>query len=137
MYGVACACVMSDDTIICAPGLQMPTRYKKFGVKPPTHGVMIAARLERLDMNITSASGNNFGIGSVGCTTCMTPTGSETAITSIELGVNYWYSKRFRATFNYVLNVLDGTSASIASAKAANGGNSDEHELLFRLAVAL
>jgi hypothetical protein len=98
---------------------------------------MVAVRIERLNMNIVSASGNNFGIGSVGCSTCMTPTGSNTAINSYELGVNYWYSKRFRATFNYVLNDLDGNTAANASAKSVNGGNSDEHEFLFRLAVAL
>ena len=135
MYGEAWVWVVGDDTIIGAPGLQLPPRYKKFGVKPPVHGVMIAARLERLDMNITStdAMPNAFGIGSVGTNA----SNSETAITSAELGVNYWYSKRFRATFNYVYNLLDGNTAQYKKAKTTNGGNDDEHELLFRLAVAL
>ena len=65
------------------------------------------------------------------------PVLGNTTATAIELGVNYWYSKRFRATMNYVLNLIDGDTDSIKTAKANNGGNSDEHELLFRIAVAL
>src|SRR5262249_47246623 len=139
MYGEAWIWVLGDDTIIGAPGLQLPPRYKKFGVKPPVHGLWVGVRIERLNMNINSVSGNNFGIGSLGCSAsnCAAMTGSNTAINSYELGVNYWYSKRFRATFNYVLNDLDGNTAFNATAKSVNGGNSDEHEFLFRLAVAL
>ena len=132
MYGEAWMWVVGDDTIIGPPGLQMPPRYKKFGVTPPRHGVMIAARLERLDMHVTSPDGN-FGIATVGTSSA----NDETAVTSIELGVNYWYSKRFRATFNYVLNRLDGNSDGYKAANKTNGGNDNEYELLFRLAVAL
>src|SRR5215471_8923473 len=67
MYGEAWIWVLGDDTIIGAPGLQLPPRYKKFGVKPPVHGLWVGLRIERLNMNINSVSGNNFGIGSVGC----------------------------------------------------------------------
>ena len=132
MYGEAWVWLVGDDTIIGAPGLQLPPRYKKFGSKPPVHGVMLTARLERLDMHITSPE-MNFGVGSVGTSSA----NDETAITSSELGVNYWYSKRFRATFNYVWNRLDGNTAAYKSARNTNGGNDDEHEFLFRLAVAL
>jgi phosphate-selective porin len=136
IYGELWWWAVGDDTIIGAPGLQLPPRIKTFGTKPPRHGLMLLTRLERLDMDITATGDNpdSFGIGSVGVKGA---SGTKTQITSWELGVNYWYSKRFRATFNYVLNLLDGDTAQIKATKAINGGNDDEHEFLFRMAVAL
>ena len=55
-----------------------------------------------------------------------------TKLTAYTLGVNYWLSKRFRATGNYVLNHYDGTTSYIKGLKSAY-----EQELLFRFAIAL
>ena len=54
-------------------------------------------------------------------------------MTSWELGVNYWRSKRFRATANYILNHFDGDTPFITGLK----GNKTEHEFAFRLGIAL
>jgi hypothetical protein len=53
-------------------------------------------------------------------------------VTSWELGANYWVSKRFRATFNYVLNHFGGDTTFIKGLKSNN-----EQEFLFRLGIAL
>jgi hypothetical protein len=129
--------LMGDDTIIGEPGLQLPPRYKKFGVKPPRNGLMVTAKIERLDMTINSSAGNNFGIGSISCSVCMTPTGGNTTATVFELGVNYWHSKRFRGTFNYLLNNFGGDTAQLTTVRNTLGSSDNEHEFLFRLAVAL
>jgi len=50
---------------------------------------------------------------------------------SRELGVNYWHSKRYRATFNYVVNHFGGDTPFITGLPSAY-----EQEFLFRLAVA-
>jgi predicted porin len=55
-----------------------------------------------------------------------------TKVTSWELGVNYWRSKRFRATFNYILNHFDGDTSLIKGLKSKN-----EHEFAVRLGIAL
>lgn len=126
MYGEAWVWLVGDDTIIGTGGLQLPTRLKKFETKAPRHGVMLAARVDHVDE-------------STSFDTAVKPdkaSGSR-KVTAYELGVNYWYSKRYRATFNYVLNHFDGDSKGIADTISKAGNNSDEHEFLFRLAIAL
>jgi hypothetical protein len=130
MYGEVWWWIVGDDTIIGAPGLQMPPRWKQFGTKAPQDGLMFAARLERLNTHITSDM--PMGGPSVGTDN----SNSQTAITSFEVGLNYWYSKRFRATFNFVHNIIGGTVMAISNAEKKNKGN-DEDEFLFRLAAAL
>jgi len=56
----------------------------------------------------------------------------RTKVTSFELGANFWYSKRYRATFNYVLNHFGGDAPFVRSLKSQQ-----EHEFLLRLAIAL
>ena len=60
-------------------------------------------------------------------------------VNSFELGVNYWHSKRFRATFNYVLNMFDGDASAFAKDLKTTklGGNDSEHEFMLRLGIAL
>jgi hypothetical protein len=130
LYGEAWFWIVGDDSIIGPPGLQLPPRWKQFGTKPPQHGVMIATRVERLDARIKSAM--PMGGPSIGDSS----SNDQTAMTSWEVGLNYWYSKRFRATVNGILNWIDGNAAGVASAKTKNGGKMED-ELLFRLAVAL
>ncbi len=128
MYGEAWVWLMGDDRIIGdQQGLEPFTRYKKFGVKPVQDGLMVAVRYEHLDEDLT-ADADVTGLGNVlGITN-----GTKTKVDSYELGVNYWHSKRFRATFNYVLNHFGGDTLLIR-----NLGSKNENEILFRLAVAL
>jgi hypothetical protein len=51
-----------------------------------------------------------------------------------ELGVNAWATKHVRITANYVFNYIDGDSANVKRNFYYQRG---EHELLFRLAIAL
>ncbi|MFO0586787.1 MAG: porin [Polyangiaceae bacterium] len=125
-YGEAWGWLIGDDRIIGEPGLQMPTRLKKLADPTPQHGLMVAARIEDLQEKITTDTPalNNPNVGTI-------------HVIAPELGVNYWYSKRFRATFNYAVNLFQGDTANIAKAKEKNGGGAGEHELMFRLGIAL
>jgi phosphate-selective porin len=124
-YGEAWYWLMGDDTIIGEAGMQQPSRFKKFGVKPPRDGVMIAARLDYL--NETISEGTEAAALMLG-----SPVTGDTKLTALTLGVNYWHSKRFRATFNYVLNHFDGTTPYVKNLKSDT-----EQEFLFRLGIAL
>jgi hypothetical protein len=125
-YGEAWWWAAGDDRLLGdRQGLQPFQRWKGFGVKPPQTGLMLAARVERLDESITEgadAAALNLG----------NPAAGRTTVTSYELGVNGWYSKRFRATANYVANHFGGDTPFVN--KLASRW---EQELLFRLAIAL
>lgn len=130
MYGEAWVWALGDDRIIGdQQGLEPLPRYKKFGVKPPQHGLMIAGRIEDLNERVTEDAATaalNLGNKAVG----------KTHVNSYELGINYWYSKRFRATFNYVFNYFQQHGADTAP-QIKNLKSPAEHEIAFRLAVAL
>jgi hypothetical protein len=88
-------------------------------------GLMLAARVSHLDEEVwleTDAALLNLRDPSVGVT----------VVTSYELGLNYWHARAFRASFNYVINHISGTTAEVASR-----GVSTEQELLLRLAITL
>jgi phosphate-selective porin len=119
IYGEVWGWVLGDDRIIGAPGLQLPHRYIRFGTKPPTHGLMLAARLEELCEGVEADSTDHPLLG-------------NTRLTALTVGANYWYSKRFRATFNYVRNHLSGDTAAVQKLTSRT-----EQEFLLRLAVAL
>jgi hypothetical protein len=126
MYGEAWLWVLGDDTILPAPGLELPTRLKKFETTAPQDGVMLAARFERLDETVKT----NRALAT-------DPLSGARKIGALEFGVNYWHSKRYRATFNYVLNFLNGSAGGIDDARAKLAGHKNEHEFLFRLGIAL
>ncbi len=128
-YFEAWGWVLGDDRIVGEPGMQMPTRLKKFGVKPPQQGVQIVTRLELLDAKLTA---DQMG-GPV--STLKTPlTGvGETKVTSWQLGATYWMSKRFRAMGNYTINHFGGDSSFIKGIAT----NKNEQEFSLRLAIAL
>ena len=136
-YGEAWVWALGDDRIVGEPGMQMPTRLKKFGVKPPQSGLQILTRLELLDEKLTAddpaspigslKAGSVLGLG-------------ETKVTSWQLGVTYWMSKRFRAMANYTLNHFGGDSAYVTATAPAGktlDGSKNEQEFSFRLAIAL
>jgi phosphate-selective porin len=130
MYGEAWVWALGDDRIIGdQQGLEPIPRYKKFGVKPPQHGLMIAGRIEDLNERVSeSADAAALELGSkvVG----------KTHVNSYELGVNYWYSKRFRATANYIFNYFQQHGSDTAPQIKALKSPA-EHEIAFRIAVAL
>jgi phosphate-selective porin len=128
-YGEAWAWVLGDDRIIGEPGMQMPTRYKKFGVKPPQHGLMLAFRYEYLKEDFTSDDPANPIVAAK-------PTSlGQTKVNVYQLGANYWISKRFRATFNWTLYHFGGTAPYVTTGTLKNDKN--EQEFAFRLAIAL
>jgi hypothetical protein len=65
------------------------------------------------------------------------PISGSRHVSAFEFGTNYWHSKRYRATFNYVLNLLEGDAKQIADARTKAGGHRTEHEFLLRLGIAL
>jgi hypothetical protein len=85
---------LGDDRIIREPGMQMPTRYSRFGEKAPQTGLMLAARIDHLNETVSAQDAFASSPGR--------PLAGRTKVTAYELGVNYWYSKCFRATFIYV-----------------------------------
>ena len=89
---------------------------------------MVAVRYEHLDEDLTEYSNTSalkLGNKSLG----------KTKVDSAELGVNYWHSKRFRATANYVLNHIGGTAPFVTNPMTLPSAY--EQELLFRLGIAL
>ncbi len=129
-YTEAWVWLLGDDRIIGdQQGLEPFLRYKKFGVRPIQNGLMVAARYEHLDENVTSEPTATTTIAPD------SPALGKTIVDSGELGVNYWHSKRFRATFNYVVNHFGQGSDANATIKALT--SPWEQEFLFRLAVAL
>jgi hypothetical protein len=128
-YVEAWAWLLGDDRIIGdQQGLEPFLRYKKFGVRPIEDGLMVAARYEHLDENVTEQANavtimpESVAVG-------------KTEVDSGELGVNYWHSKRFRATANLILNHFGQGSEANGTLKAL--ASPYEEEILFRLAVAL
>jgi hypothetical protein len=100
-------------------------RFTKFGVRRIQNGLVLLLRYEHLDETVSedaTAAALNLGNKAIG----------QTKVDSGELGVNYWHSKRFRATFNYVVNHFGGTTPFITTLPSAY-----EQEFLFRLAIAL
>jgi phosphate-selective porin len=127
MYGEAWWWLVGDDRIIGEPGMQMPPRFKKFGVTPPRNGLMLTARLDYLNETVTEDS-------AAAALALASPVTGVTKLTALALGINYWHSKRYRATANYVLNHFDGTTPYVTTLKTKSA---NEQEFLFRLAIAL
>jgi hypothetical protein len=128
-YAEAWVWLVGDDRLIGdQQGLEPFLRWKRFGVRPIEDGLMVAVRYEHLDESVT---------GDATADTFMPDASAfgKTVVDSGELGINYWHSKRFRATFNYVLNHFgQGSDASCVVQALASPW---EQEFLFRLAVAL
>jgi phosphate-selective porin len=128
LYAQAWAWILGDDRIVGRPGLQLPPRVEKLAVPRPRHGLQLIARVERLDEKITSDDAANASGD---------PLVGHTKLTSLQLGLTYWYTKRFRAMLNYDLAAVSGDTSGVQKAWSNLGGKHLEHELLLRLAVAL
>jgi hypothetical protein len=133
-YGEAYAWILGDDKIIGdQQGLEPFLRYNKFGVKPVRNGLMVALRYEHLDETLSYDAGQNLTVASL--MALGDKAVGKTVVDSGELGINYWRSKRFRATFNYVLNHFGRGGDATPYLKGLS--SSWENEFLFRMAVAL
>jgi len=123
-YAEAWLWLMGDDRQLPRPGYELPTRLGHL-VEPSTeHGLMITARGEVLKEDLTSTQ-----------TQLADPNLATTRMVSASLAVNYWYGRRVRASFNYVLNLLSGTTENVTTTLATDGKS--EQELLLMLAMGL
>ena len=111
---------IGDNLIIGEPGLQFPSRWKKMNLAAPRHGLMLAARLERLSEQTSEAHA------------VASPARGSTKLWGVTAGLNYWWSKRVRASVNYGLNSLSGSAAAITALPSGR-----VQELLLRIAFAL
>ncbi len=93
------------------------------------NGLMVAARYEHLDENVTGDADRRHRRAG------RARRSGRPIVDSGELGVNYWHSKRFRATFNYVVNHFGQGSDANGTLTALT--SPWEQEFLFRLAIAL
>lgn len=118
--------VLGDDRLLgapAAPGLELPLRLRDFPPQRPASGLMLAARVDFVDQDVTAGSGvTGLGVASLG----------KTKLTAMTLGASYWYSRRARVLLSYVLNHLDGSAPYVAGLDSKI-----EHEVLLRTALAL
>ena len=115
-YGEAWVWALGDDRIIGEPGMQMPTRYKKFGVKPPQQPTSCSWRGSSSSAR-RARGGRQGGRGLTGL--AVKPALGQTKLTAFTLGANYWISKRFRTTFNWTLNDFGGDTSGGANARSS------------------
>ena len=123
-YGEAWFWLLGDDRMLPRPGFELPSRLGP--LVPPTaqHGVMVTARGELLQEDLTSVPMINAD-----------PNLATTRLVTATLGVNYWYGRRVRATLNYGLTFFSGSTENIKATMAAVGKS--EQELLLLLAMGL
>jgi hypothetical protein len=90
----------------------------------PSPSVMLAARLEHLDEDVTANvdAATAADVWSVG----------KTKLTTLTLGANAWFGPRLRATLDYAWNRLGGTTFYSSGIT-----DRDVHELSLQLALAL
>jgi hypothetical protein len=123
-YAEVWAWAVGDDRQLPRPGLELPLRLGRVVEPPPQHGLMIAARGELLKEDLTSTQAI---LGD--------PNLATTRITAASLAVNYWYGRRVRASLDYVLTFVGGTTENVKAIGATTGKS--EQELLLLLAMGL
>jgi hypothetical protein len=117
--------IIGDDKIIGEPGLQLPSRWKKFGADKPRQGLMVALRLEYLGERVSQDAAAAAAMLTL-------PMRGKTGLASGTLGVNYWWSKRVRASLDYALFHFNGDATAVTALPART-----EQELSMRLGFAL
>jgi hypothetical protein len=120
--------VLGDDRIIGAParpGLQLPLRLRDLRDGGPRNGLMLAARVDYVDQDMTRTAYSsmvNLVAGAEGAT----------KLKSLTLGASYWFTRRARLNVNYIVNSIDGDTPYL------NGlAKKSEQELLVRTALSL
>jgi phosphate-selective porin len=123
-YGEAWVWLLGDDRQLPRPGFELPTRLGRLAEPTAEHGVMVTARGEYLQEDLTSS--NNL---------LADPNLATTRLVAATLGVNYWYGRRVRLTLDYVLTFFSGSTENVKATMATNGKS--EQELLLLLAMGL
>jgi phosphate-selective porin len=123
-YGEAWFWLQGDDRQLPRPGFELPTRLGRVAEPSSEHAVMLTARGEFLQEDLTSTPTSNAN-----------PNDATTRLVTATLGLNYWYGRRVRASVNYLYTILSGTTENITMLKATNG--STEQEVLFMMAMGL
>jgi hypothetical protein len=120
--------VLGSDRLLGAvatAGLELPMRYADLGDGRARGGLMLSARVDRIEETLTAdanATTAGVGVGSAG----------RTNLTAYTLGGSYWFTRRARLSVNYILDQFDGVTPWL------NGlGGKKEQEVLGRLALAL
>jgi phosphate-selective porin len=117
--------LIGDDLIIGEPGLDLPSRLKKFGTAKPRQGLMATVRFEYLTEDVwEDGPTTRMALGSKVLGT--------TKLAGFTAGLNYWWSKRVRASVNYGIYSLSGNAKIVTTLPSDR-----EQELLFRLGFAL
>lgn len=115
--------VLGDDRQLPRPGYQLPVRLSRVAEPSHQHALQLIVRGELLKEDLTSTQ-----------SVLGDPNLATTRITSGSLGASYWYGRRVRASMNYVLAVLSGTTENVKTLAAAG---KYEHELLFLVGMNL
>jgi hypothetical protein len=125
--------ILGDVNFLESPGLELPPKIKKFTwAQEPKWGLMVAAKYEYTNFDITG-----LPAGPIDMTTMMPtkdPAQGSYIVHTFELGLNAWGTKHVRLTCNYLFNYFDGDAKNI---KTNLFFNKYEHELLFRLGIAI
>jgi phosphate-selective porin len=122
-YGELWFWLLGNDSLLPAPGLELPLRIGSSEHARLTEGLQLAVRGEVLKENLTS---DNTTLGDPGIAT--------TRVTSGTIGVNYWRGRFVRVSANYIVNEWSGTSITVMELAA---GQKVEQELLLRFAMSL
>jgi len=118
--------ILGDVSFLETPGLETPPKMKKFTwAQEPKWGLMLALKYEYTHFSV---SGLPMGM------TAADPAVGSYIVHTFELGLNAWGTKHVRLTANYLFNYLDGDAGNI---KSNLFHQKYEHELLFRLGVAI
>lgn len=122
-YVEAWAWLVGDDLQLPRPGYQLPIRLRRAGEPTRRHALQLAARGELLKVDLTSTQ-----------PVLGDPNLATTRITAGSLAANYWYGRRVRASVNYSLYLLGGTTEN---AKALAAAGKYQHELMFLVGMNL
>jgi hypothetical protein len=122
-YGEAWVWLLGDDRQLPRPGFELPMRLGRVGEPAFQNGLMLTARGEVLQEDLTSATTANSN-----------PNAATTRLYTATLGMNYWYGRRVRATANYLFTYFSGTTERIKEIQAMG---KTEHEFLFLVAMGL
>jgi hypothetical protein len=93
---------------------------------PPRQGLMVAARLERLSETVRDSG------QLAGAAVAASPARGTTRVWAATAGLNYWWSKRLRASVNYGIYSLSGSAATVTALPSAR-----VQEVLLRLGFGL
>lgn len=124
-YGEAWFWLLGDDRQLPRPGFQLPTRLGRLAEPSTQHGLMVTARGEVLKEDLTSSRQQ-----------LADPNLATTRVVSASLALNYWYGRRVRASVDYVVSFLSGSTENVTTINA-NDGKSGEQELLLLLGMGL